>query len=140
MKHKHPGNLRNWPKWKRVVNGVRNGRKYGHRWTDEEAKAAGRKGGLVRAAQVKKAKRLKMRPLTSDQAVKLRYVRRYVKELTSAAEKVYSELSSGCEHDPPNEEECCICALTSMVGDIEPIAGRLAICVDSALEGKEFSA
>ena len=81
-----------------------------------------------------------MVPLASDQAVKLRYVRMYVKELTSAAEKAYAELIHSCEHDPPKEEECYICALASIASGIELIAGRLAIRVDSALEGKEFPA
>lgn len=39
-------NFANWPKWKLKANSVRNGRRYGHRWNSEEARAAGRKGGL----------------------------------------------------------------------------------------------
>ena len=42
-------NFQAWPKWRLRANAVRNGRRYGHRWTSEEAKIAGRKGGLARS-------------------------------------------------------------------------------------------
>lgn len=45
MSSTNRGNFRSWPKWKLRATQVRNGRRYGHRWTPEEAKRAGRKGG-----------------------------------------------------------------------------------------------